>query len=94
MKITYTEKQCEIDTNDGSHFSLPLTDTLSLPIFASTVEELSVYFTNRLIIDITLQRLQERNITSITVGITETPGQEARYTVRIPSLSTSSASSI
>jgi len=80
-------KQLEMLTIPENHlFSFPIQDCLCLPIRASTVEELSIYFTEQLVKLISLQRLQERKITELTVGITETPGQQARYTYQIPPL--------
>ena len=70
----------------GSFFSIPLSDVLRLPLSNSTVEELSQYFAQRLVAALGAARLQERRIESLTVGIMETPGQEACFTQQVASL--------
>ena len=68
---------------DGSFFSLPRGDVLCLPLANTTVEELSMYLAQRIVEGLGRPRLQECGIHSVTVGVTETPGQECRYTVEV-----------
>lgn len=82
-KVVVGSKQVELTAQDGSYFSFPLQDCLLLPLENSTVEELSVYFAQRLVAALGKQILDERQISSLTVGIAETPGQEARYTMAL-----------
>ncbi len=82
VKVTLTERQVELRVaHDGTFFSLPRGDVLCLPIANSTVEELAQYLARRLMEALGLPRLAERGIESVTVGVTETPGQEARFTL-------------
>jgi hypothetical protein len=79
-----SEKQVELRVvADGSFFSLPREDVLCLPLANSTVEELSVYLTSRIVEGLGRPRLSECGIYSVTVGVTETPGQECRYTLSL-----------
>ncbi len=81
---TVLEQQVELRVPaDGSFFSLPRDDVLCLPLANTTVEELSMYFSQRLVAGLGRARLQECGIVSVTVGVTETPGQECRYTVSV-----------
>ena len=77
VRVAVLEKQVELSVvDDGTFFSLPRGDVLCLPLANSTVEELSMHFAQRIAEGLGTQRLQECGIRSITVGITETPGQE------------------
>ena len=69
--------------HDGSFFSLPRDDVLCLPLTNSTVEELAVYLSQRLAAALGRARLLERGVTSLSVSVTETPGQDASYEVAI-----------
>ncbi len=71
--------------SDGSLFSLPRGDCLLLPLANTTVEELSVYVAERVVETAGRKRLAERRVQSLTVGVMESPGQEARYTVDVMS---------
>ena len=79
---TVLEKQVELRVvGDGTFFSLPRGDVLCLPLANTTVEELSMYLAQRIVAGLGRGRLGECGIHSVTVGVTETPGQECRYTV-------------
>ncbi len=82
-RISVGEKQVELDTEDGSHFSFPRGDVCLLPLANSTVEELAVYVAEKVVETIGRERLVARHIGSITVGVAESPGQEARVTVAV-----------
>jgi 6-pyruvoyl-tetrahydropterin synthase len=75
--------QVELLASDGSRFSLPAGDCLLLPLANTTVEELSVYVAERIVESVGRRRLSERRVESLTVGVMESPGQEARYTVAL-----------
>jgi len=82
--VSMMESQVELRVvRDGSFFSLPKDDVLCLPLANSTVEELSSYLAARIVEGLGIARLRERGVTSITVGVTETPGQESRFTLLI-----------
>ena len=81
---TVLEKQVELRVvEDGSFFSLPRADVLCLPLANTTVEELSLYLAQRIVAGLGRARLGECGIPSVTCGVTETPGQECRYTVDV-----------
>ena len=81
---TVLEKQVELRVvGDGTFFSLPRGDVLCLPLANTTVEELSMYLAQRIVAGLGRGRLGECGIHSVTVGVTETPGQECRYTVSV-----------
>ena len=77
MTVRTVGGQVEIETEDGSRFSIPERDCMLLPIAHSSAEELAAYLCDRLI-DV-LEILQSREIVSIEVTVAETPGQEARF---------------
>ena len=62
-------------------FSFPLGDCSLLPLANSTAEELSVLIAGRVEQQLGRARLRERRVESLTVGVAETAGQEARYTL-------------
>lgn len=66
---------------DGSNFSFPLTDVALLPIANSTVEELSRLLAERIADRMGREELAKRRVTTLSVGVTETPGQEAVFTL-------------
>jgi hypothetical protein len=77
---TVLEKQVELRVvGDGTFFSLPRGDVLCLPLTNSTVEELAVYLTNRLVAALGRERLLERGVRSIAVSVAETAGQDASF---------------
>ena len=81
---TVTATQVELRVaHDGSFFSLPRGDVLCLPLTNSTVEELAVYLSQRLVAALGRARLVERGVASLAVSVTETPGQDASYEVMI-----------
>jgi 6-pyruvoyltetrahydropterin/6-carboxytetrahydropterin synthase len=68
---------------DGSAFSMPVGDAVLLPLRNTTVEELSAYLARGLVERIGAARLLERGVTSVTLGVAESPGQEARCTIDV-----------
>ncbi len=81
---TVTDTQVELRVaHDGSFFSMPRDDVLCLPLTNSTVEELAVYISQRLVAKLGHGRLLERGVSSLSVSVTETPGQDASYEVAI-----------
>jgi len=81
---TMLETQVELRVvEDGTFFSFPKGDVLCLPLANSTVEELSAYLAGRIMDGLGRARLNEVGVTSITVGVTETPGQECRFTLPV-----------
>jgi 6-pyruvoyl-tetrahydropterin synthase len=79
--INQEKKQVELQCLcDGTSFSFPLGDCVLLPLTNSTVEELSYYVSQQLVKSMG-NRLKECGVTSLTCGVAELDGQEARYTV-------------
>ena len=78
-------KHIEIICEDKTRFSFPKDDCLFLPIYHSTVEEMSMFFAYRLIESITLDELKARNIYTIEVSISENPEQAATYKLDLES---------
>lgn len=66
---------------DGSRFSFPVDDVALLPLENSTVEELSRLLAGRIAERMGHEALKSRYVTSLTVGIAESPGQEAAFTL-------------
>ena len=80
VAATVTATQVELRVaHDGTFFSLPRGDVLCLPLTNSTVEELAVYLTNRLVAALGRERLLERGVRSIAVSVAETAGQDASF---------------
>ncbi len=81
LTIRRSGGQVEIETEDGSRFSIPEADCALLPIAHSSAEELAAYLCDRLIAE--LEVLRSRDVRSIEVTVAETPGQEARHLRRL-----------
>ena len=77
------KKQIELQCLcDGASFSFPLGDCVLLPLKNSTVEELSAYVAQRIVKSVGA-RLLECGVHSLTCGVAELDGQEARSTLRL-----------
>lgn len=68
---------------DGTSFTFPAQDVAMLPIANSTVEELSRMIAGRIVDRMGKTMLQERNVRAVSVSVSESPGQEAAYTIRV-----------
>ena len=77
LKIFTEKKNYVIETPDESVFSIPMTDTLLLPILNTSAERLAVYISE----EIRKKVLSKYNysFTSLEVEVEETPGQSAVY---------------
>lgn len=78
LVIQQREKEWEIDYKN-SHYAFPEKDVMPLPIDNITAERLAEYISGELI-----RRLLEkdiRHLSSLTVGVEETEGQAAYYTI-------------
>jgi hypothetical protein len=89
MKVITEGDQIQLHVSaltDGSpacSFSFPASDVIVLPLRNTTVEELSRHVCCAFLAEldtVSLARLNE-----VTVGVAETPDQEARFTVSLPS---------
>jgi 6-pyruvoyl-tetrahydropterin synthase len=81
--INHEKKQVELQCLcDGASFSFPLDDCVLLPLKNSTVEELSKYVAQRIVKSVGA-RLKECGVQSLTCGVAELDGQEARSTLSI-----------
>jgi 6-pyruvoyltetrahydropterin/6-carboxytetrahydropterin synthase len=77
IKIHSEKKNYIIQTPDESFFSIPISDTLLLPILNTSAERLAVYLCDQI-----RQRVRERynySFTSLEVEVEETPGQSAVF---------------
>lgn len=77
LKIYTDKKNYVIETPDESYFSVPMSDTLLLPILNTSAERLAVYICD----EIRKKVLTKYNyaFTSLEVEVEETPGQSAVY---------------
>lgn len=77
LKIYTDKKNYVIETPDESHFSIPQTDVLLLPILNTSAERIAVY-----ICDEIRQKVNQKfgfAFNSLEVEVEETPGQSAVY---------------
>jgi 6-pyruvoyltetrahydropterin/6-carboxytetrahydropterin synthase len=77
LSVVERGQAVEITCDDGSHFVLPRTDVVMLPIVHSSVEELSRYLCERLSEE--LRSCASGDITAVEVSVAEGPGQDASY---------------
>lgn len=77
LKIYTEKKNYVIETPDESHFSIPRTDVLLLPILNTSSERIAVYICDQ----IRAKVLERYNFSfkSLEVEVEETPGQSAVY---------------
>jgi hypothetical protein len=76
-------QQLHLLCEDGATFSLPLGDCAVLPLANTTVEELCVLIAGRVRDRLGAAQLRARRVESLTVGVAEAAGQEARFTVSL-----------
>jgi 6-pyruvoyltetrahydropterin/6-carboxytetrahydropterin synthase len=77
LKIFTENKNYVIQTPDDSYFSVPMTDTLLLPILNTSAERLAIYICDQIRLKV-MEKYQYTFI-SIEVEVEETPGQAAVY---------------
>ncbi len=77
LKIYSEKKNYVIETPDESYFSVPMTDTLLLPILNTSAERLAVYICDQ--IRSLVWDKYKYSFTSLEVEVEETPGQAAVY---------------
>jgi hypothetical protein len=75
--------QLHLLCEDGAAFSMPLGDCAVLPLANTTVEELCALLACRVRDRLGAARLRARRVESLTIGVAEAAGQEARFTVSI-----------
>jgi 6-pyruvoyltetrahydropterin/6-carboxytetrahydropterin synthase len=77
LKIFSENKNYIIQTPDESYFSVPMSDTLLLPILNTSAERLAIYINE----EIRKKVLSKFNytFTSLEVEVEETPGQSAVF---------------
>ena len=76
LRITKTDEEWEIRF-ENRRYVLPAGDVLALPVDNVTAERLAEYICGRLIE--ALHEYDVSNLTSVTVGVEEAPGQTAFY---------------
>ncbi len=77
IKIFTEKKNYVIETQDESHFSIPQSDVLLLPILNTSAERLAVYICDQI-----REKVKTRfgyAFTSLEIEVEETPGQSAVY---------------
>jgi 6-pyruvoyltetrahydropterin/6-carboxytetrahydropterin synthase len=77
LTIHTEKKNYVITTPDESVFSIPMTDTLLLPILNTSAERIAMYISDEIRKKVT-QRFNY-SFTSLEVEVEETPGQSAVY---------------
>ena len=80
LAISETEQSWEIGFG-ARRYAIPKDDVCALPISNSTAEQLAQWFCS--LIQAELLAIKAVNITSITVGVEEAPGQSGWYTAMI-----------
>lgn len=79
ITINKTETNVEFKTPDGAFYSIPLKDTLILPIENISSERLAEYISKQLQIEIKNELCF--NFSSLEVEVEESPGQSAIYAI-------------
>jgi 6-pyruvoyl-tetrahydropterin synthase len=82
LAVSASGGQVDLLVNDGSRFSFPSADVVTLQVSNVTVELLSRLLCLRFL-EVTDRAVLASSVHSVTVGVSETAGQEARYTVRL-----------
>ncbi len=77
LKIYTEKKNYVIETPDESVFSVPMTDTLLLPILNTSAERLAVYISEQ--VRLKVSHRYNYSFTSLEVEVEETPGQSAVF---------------
>ena len=77
LKIFTDKKNYVIETPDESHFSIPMTDVLLLPILNTSAERIAVYISDEIRKKVISKFGFAFN--SLEVEVEETPGQSAVY---------------
>lgn len=80
---TAADGNVDIVTRAGDRFSLPAGDVHRLPVSNVSVEELARHICRRFVDAVTAEALRRHAVVAITVGVTETANQEARFSVDI-----------
>lgn len=69
---------------ENRRYVLPAADVLTLPVDNITAERLAEYICRRLIDALAEEAHDISNLTTVTIGVEEAPGQTAFYTEEIP----------
>jgi dihydroneopterin triphosphate aldolase (PTPS-III) / 6-pyruvoyltetrahydropterin synthase len=93
MHIDEVEGNVTLKCQDGAFFSFPRSDCAMLPIVHATTEELAVYLYSEILSRFGTEQLLQRNIHSMEVNVSEAPGQDASFRLRIPTNNSGSSSS-
>jgi dihydroneopterin triphosphate aldolase (PTPS-III) / 6-pyruvoyltetrahydropterin synthase len=85
MQIQEVDGNVTLKCQDGAFFSFPRSDCAMLPIVHATTEELAVYLYYDILGKFGTERLLQRNIHSMEVNVSEAPGQDASFRLKLPS---------
>ncbi|MCC6574254.1 MAG: 6-carboxytetrahydropterin synthase [Planctomycetes bacterium] len=83
LKVWKEGKQVLAEHKDGSRFAFPVQDTLVMDCPNTSTEILATHLARR-IYDALVKRAEHRNLSTITVGVEEAPGQQSSYIYRLP----------
>lgn len=78
------EESVRLDCEDGSLFIFPRSDCAMLPIVHATTEELAIYLWGKILEGLDADHLLKRGIHTMEVNVSEAPGQDATFRLRIP----------
>ena len=84
MDIQQVGGNVTLKCQDGAFFSFPLGDCAMLPIVHATTEELAIYLYGEILSQFGAERLLQRNIHTMEINVSEAPGQDATFRLRIP----------
>ena len=77
LKIYTEKKNYVIETPDESYFSIPMSDTLLLPILNTSAERIAMYISDE-VRKLVLERFKF-SFSSLEIEVEETPGQSAVF---------------
>lgn len=84
LSISTAEGQVDVRVaTDGTRFSLPEADVARLPIAHSSAEELARLLCRRVVARLGPQRLRDAGVQFIEMGVMETAGQEAAFSMHL-----------
>lgn len=92
MHIEEVDGNVTLKCQDGAFFSFPRSDCAMLPIVHATTEELAVYLYSEILTKFGTEQLLRRNIHTMEVNVSEAPGQDASFRLKLPSNTDSSSS--
>ena len=88
IKVEEVQKDQQLSVKltceDGATFLFPKSDCAMLPIVHATTEELAIYLYGEIVNSLGNSHLRSRGIHTLSVNVSEAPGQDATFTMGIP----------